>query len=205
MDILLHMCCGPCSCYPLKKLREEGYRVSGYFFNPNIHPYKEFKRRLETAEEFAAKEKMPIYVDKQYVLRTFLQKALAAEQMPEDLEHKPRCQMCYTWRLHQAAVFAKEHNFKAFTSSLLVSPYQQHAFIKKIGEQLAQKVGVEFYYEDFREGWDEGVEICQTLELYRQPYCGCIFSEEERYSNRWKKEHKKKVKKWLQERRALQG
>ena len=195
MKVLLHMCCGPCSCYPVRKLRTDGHELTGYFFNPNIHPYKEFKHRLDTALEFAEKTGFDIVTDKNYDLRTFLCRALSAEKREETLTEKPRCRMCYAWRLHQTAVYAKENGFDAFTSTLLVSPYQLHDVIKEVAEKIAEMENIPFLYEDFRTGWDEGVEICNELGLYRQPYCGCIFSEEERYNNRWKKEHKKKMKK----------
>lgn len=202
MKILLHMCCGPCSCYPVRKLRADGHVLTGYFFNPNIHPYKEFKRRLDTAMEFAEKVGLDIAVDKNYELRTFLRRALSAEKREETLTEKPRCRMCYAWRLHQAAIYAKENGFDAFTSTLFVSPYQLHDVMKEVAEKIAQAEKIPFFYEDFRVGWDEGVTICKELDLYRQPYCGCIFSEEERYNNRWKKEHKKKMKK-LREQKIL--
>lgn len=190
MNILLHMCCGPCSCYPAKQLRAEGHTITGYFFNPNIHPYKEFSRRLEAAKEFAAKENFPIVADEEYRLREFLVPALQLDAEKE----RSRCQLCYTWRLRESARFAKAHGFDAFTSSLFVSPYQQHDLMREAAEKISQEEEIPFFYEDFRPGWQEGVEISLALELYRQPYCGCIFSEEERYSKAWKKKQKQKAK-----------
>lgn len=189
MRVLLHMCCGPCSCYPVKKLRENGMEPVGYFFNPNIHPYKEWERRLLTAKEFADKVNMEIHVNEIYMLRDFLRKALAAEQVPNG-----RCQMCYTWRLEETARFAAEHGFEAFSSTLFYSIYQQHELMKETATFFSQKYGVPFYYEDFRLGWQEGIDISHELELYRQPYCGCIFSEEERYSKELRKRRKKENK-----------
>ena len=186
MNLLLHMCCGPCSCYPVKKLRQEGIEPVGYFFNPNIHPYKEWDMRLKTAREFAAKVNMKMYDDDNYRLRDFLKKALAAESVENG-----RCRMCYTWRLQETARFASENGFDAFTSTLFYSIYQQHDLMKETAEHFAQAYGVDFYYEDFRPGWQEGIDISQELELYRQPYCGCIFSEEERYSRAIRKARKK--------------
>lgn len=186
MNLLLHMCCGPCSCYPVKKLRQEGIEPVGYFFNPNIHPYKEWDMRLKTAREFAAKVNMKMYDDDNYRLRDFLKKALAAESVENG-----RCRMCYTWRLQETARFAAENGFDAFTSTLFYSIYQQHDLMKETAEHFAQAYGVDFYYEDFRPGWQEGIDISQELELYRQPYCGCIFSEEERYSRAIRKARKK--------------
>ena len=189
MKLLLHMCCGPCSCYPVKRLREEGIEPVGYFFNPNIHPYKEWEHRLETAKEFAAKVNMEIHTDENYQLREFLRRALPAEAQPNG-----RCRMCYTWRLEQAARFAAENGFEAFTSTLFYSIYQQHELMKETAAFFAKKYQVQFYYEDFRLGWQEGIDISHALELYSQPYCGCIFSEEERYSKALRKERKAAAK-----------
>lgn len=189
MNLLLHMCCGPCSCYPVKKLREDGIEPTGYFFNPNIHPYKEWDMRLKAAKEFAEKVDMKIITDENYMLRDFLKKALMAESVENG-----RCRMCYTWRLEQAAKFAAENGFDSFTSTLFYSIYQQHDLMKETAEFFAEKYGVSFYYEDFRTGWQEGTDISIELGLYRQPYCGCIFSEEERYSKAIRKQKKKENK-----------
>lgn len=195
MNLLLHMCCGPCACYPVEKLRADGHQLTGYFFNPNIHPYKEFRRRLTTAEEFAQKVNLPLIVDNKYQLREFLQKALTIEKYTDGLNlDNRRCRMCYAWRLHEAALYAKEHGFDAFTSTLFVSPYQNHQMMKDVAEKISRAVNIPFYYEDFRPGYERGVDISLELELYRQPYCGCIFSEEERYSNSFKKKRRKKLK-----------
>lgn len=182
MKILLHMCCGPCSAYPVKRLREMGYEPMGYFFNPNIHPYQEFRRRLETAEEFARQVDLTMVVDDHYPLRDFLERAIQATGS--------RCHMCYELRLRQAAKFAKENGYDCFTASLLISPYQQHDVIKQIAENIAAEENIAFVYEDFRSGWQEGVQISLDLALYRQPYCGCIFSEQERYDKRLRKKKK---------------
>lgn len=189
MKLLLHMCCGPCSCYPVKKLRSDGIEPVGWFFNPNIHPYKEWEHRLNTAKEFAEKVNMRIITEENYQLREFLNKALTAEQEPGG-----RCRMCYTWRLGETAKFAAENGYDAFSSTLFYSIYQQHDLMKETAEHFADIYGVKFYYEDFRPGWQEGIDICNELELYRQPYCGCIFSEEERYSKAIRKARKKAAK-----------
>lgn len=175
MRLLLHTCCGPCAAFPVKHLREQHYDVTGYFYNPNIHPYKEFTRRLETLKEFAGKVDLELIIDNRYTLEEFLRNALNAA--PD------RCRMCYELRLRAAARVAKANNFDCFSTTLLVSPYQQHEAIKEIAEQVALEEKIPFCYQDFRPGWHEGVKISKELELYRQPYCGCIFSEKERY---WK-------------------
>ena len=186
MNLLLHMCCGPCSCYPVKVLREQGIEPTGYFFNPNIHPYKEWDMRLKAAEEFAARSELKIITDKHYMLRDFLRRALAAEQVENG-----RCRMCYTWRLEETARYAAENGFDAFTSTLFYSIYQQHELMKETAEHFAKVYGVKFHYEDFRPGWQEGIDMSMEMGLYRQPYCGCIFSEEERYSRELRKARKK--------------
>lgn len=197
--ILLHMCCAPCSCYPVKKLRAEGFEPVGYFFNPNIHPYKEWERRLLTVKEFSEKVGVQVFYDETYRLRDFLKKALEAETLPEE---KPRCRMCYTWRLNEVARFAKENGFEYFTSTLFYSIYQDHAMMKETAEHFAKVYGLKFFYEDFRVGWQEGIDISHELELYRQPYCGCIFSEEERYSKALRKERKRQWKLKQQEKKT---
>lgn len=186
MNLLLHMCCGPCACYPVKKLRQEGIEPTGWFFNPNIHPYTEWDHRLKTAAEFAEKVDMPFEAEKHYRLRDFLKRALPAEATANG-----RCTMCYTWRLEETAKYAAEHGYDAFSSTLFYSIYQQHDLMKRTAEQFAAKYDVPFYYEDFRPGWQEGIQISQELGLYRQPYCGCIFSEEERYSREIRKQRRK--------------
>lgn len=175
MNLLLHMCCGPCSVYPVQSLRDQGHTLTGWFYNPNIHPYKEFRRRLDTAREYAAKAGLPMTVRDDYTLEDFLARALAA---PDG-----RCYGCYQLRLTEAARYAKQAGFEGFTTSLLVSPYQKHDLIRKAGECAASEAGIPFFYQDFRPGWKEGVAKSIEMELYRQPYCGCIFSERDRY---WK-------------------
>ena len=186
MNLLLHMCCGPCSCYPVKVLREQGIEPTGYFFNPNIHPYKEWDMRLKAAEEFAARSEMKIITDKHYMLRDFLRRALAAEQVENG-----RCRMCYTWRLEETARYAAENGFDAFTSKMFYSIYQKNEMMRETAEHFAKVYGVKFHYEDFRPGWQEGIDMSMEMGLYRQPYCGCIFSEEERYSRELRKARKK--------------
>ncbi len=194
MEILMHMCCGPCSCYPTQKLRADGFEPAGYFFNPNIHPYKEWRQRLKTAREFAEKVGMKFYADNRYGLREFLARtagvvgAVDAEDTFKfaDGFHQ-RCRICYAWRLSETARFAAENNFKIFTSTLFYSVHQNHELMKKIAEHFAAQYGVEFYYEDFRAGWQAGIDLSLELGLYRQNYCGCIFSEEERFSKEIKR------------------
>lgn len=176
MKILLHTCCGPCSIFPTMRLADEGHEFSLYYFNPNIHPYKEFKRRLNTLREYALLKKYTLIVDKNYPLEECVRGMLD--------EPTVRCAYCYRVRLEKTAIYAKENDFEAFSTSLLVSPYQKHDLIKLIAEEIAAKVGIPFYYEDYRNGYQEGVDVSKELEMYRQPYCGCVFSERDRYEKR---------------------
>ena len=176
MKILLHTCCGPCSIFPTMRLADEGHEFSLYYFNPNIHPYKEFKRRLNTLREYALLKKYTLIVDKNYPLEECVRGMLD--------EPTVRCAYCYRVRLEKTAIYAKENGFEAFSTSLLVSPYQKHDLIKLIAEEIAAKVGIPFYYEDYRNGYQEGVDVSKELEMYRQPYCGCVFSERDRYEKR---------------------
>lgn len=145
MKILLHLCCGPCATFPVKFLRENNHKVEGYFYNQNIHPYKEFKKRLNTAREYAEKVNLKLIVDNSYRLEEFLSKVLT--------EPNGRCYYCYESRLMLAAKVAKEYNFEAFSTSLLVSPYQKHEMIKTICEKVAEIEQIPFFYYDYREGW----------------------------------------------------
>ena len=189
MNLLMHMCCGPCSCYPLKKLRADGIEPTGYFFNPNIHPYQEWEERLRNARKFAELSQMDFIADEEYAMREFLKRALPAEGT-----RKGRCRMCYTWRLEETARYAAAHGFDTFTSTLFYSIYQQHDLMRSVAEQFAKRYGVAFYYEDFRVGWQDGIDISKEMGLYRQSYCGCVFSEEERYSRALRKLQRKENK-----------
>ena len=176
MKLLLHACCGPCACYPTEKLTADGTAFDILYFNPNIHPYKEFKHRLNTLREFAEKEQYKLIVDKAYPLEECVRGMLDEPTM--------RCAYCYRTRLMYAAQYAKEHGYDAFSTTLLVSPYQKHELIKEIAGAAALKYDIPFYYEDFRVGYQRGVDISLELELYRQPYCGCVFSERDRYEKK---------------------
>ncbi len=173
MKILLHACCGNCAIFPVKALREANHEVTGYFHNPNIHPYQEYRRRLDTMREYAERTELPLIVIDEYGLVPFLQ-AVA---------HKPhsRCDHCYFSRLESTARYAAEHGYDAFSSSLLYSRYQNHENIRRFGEKLAGAYGLIFHYEDFRVGWQEGIATSKSMGLYRQQYCGCIYSEMDRY------------------------
>lgn len=173
MKILLHVCCGPCSIYPVAALQEEGHDLRGYFFNPNIHPYTEFTKRRETFTGYAEKIGLPAIIDDNYDLEEYLRNVAFREG--------ERCRICYSLRLQKAAQIAKKGKFDAFTTTLLVSPFQKHELIKEIATSIAAETGIPFYYRDFRRGFQEGVLKSKEENMYRQQYCGCIFSERDRY------------------------
>jgi hypothetical protein len=153
--------------------------VSGFFYNPNIHPYQEYVLRRDAVVRMAELEAMPLIMHDDYDLEGFLATVAAA---PEQ-----RCTYCYASRLRATARAAAEGGFDAFTAALLYSRYQRHDEIRELGEQIGREFGVSFHYQDFRPGWQEGIRISKELGLYRQQYCGCIFSEKERYLPREKK------------------
>jgi predicted adenine nucleotide alpha hydrolase (AANH) superfamily ATPase len=184
MKLLLHICCGPCATYPVTQLRTEGHDLHGFFYNPNIHPYQEYARRKEGVEQLALAEDLPVIYHADYELEYFLREVVFRENQ--------RCRFCYYMRLKQAAQVAKHGKFGAFTSSLLVSPYQRHAQIKEIGELVGHEVGIPFYYEDFRPGYHQTIIRSKELGLYRQQYCGCIFSERDRFAPKRKDQNKRK-------------
>ncbi len=176
MKTLLHVCCANCAIYPVKILREQGRDVTGYFFNPNIHPYLEFKRRLDTVKDYAERTDLAMIYREEYLLGTFLARVAA--------NPAGRCDYCYQSRLEEAARFAAENGYEAFTSSLLYSRFQNHSAIREQGETLGRQFGIQFIYEDFRKGWNEGITVSKSMGLYRQQYCGCIYSEQDRYAPR---------------------
>lgn len=182
MKILMHVCCGPCTTYPLNALREQGHDPVGFFYNPNIHPYKEFKRREAALESLSRAKNFDVCWEREYGLREYLRKVVPQEEK--------RCLLCYEMRLRATAKQAQAMNIDAFTSTLLYSRYQNHEAIRSLGQQLAAETGLTFYYEDFREGWQQGIDLSIAMELYRQPYCGCIYSEQERYDKSWQKKNK---------------
>ncbi len=176
MNILLHLCCANCAIFPVRVLRENNLDVTGLFYNNNIHPYQEFRRRLDAVREYAAKVELEVIINEEYQLDEFLRQAAP--------DPSKRCVFCYRSRLEETARTAAERGFDAFSSTLLYSRYQQHERIREIGEALASKYDVPFHYEDFRVGWHEGIQVSKSMGLYRQQYCGCVYSERDRYSPR---------------------
>lgn len=176
MDLLLHICCAPCSLFSWQALQEKGYNIYGYFFNPNIHPYMEFSKRKEALRLLAQQEGKTIFIDERYLLEDYLRQVA---EVAHDVEK--RCPLCYQIRLEETARQASEKGLKSISTTLLISPYQKHELLRDVGEKIAQKYGLQFVYEDLRPGFRESMRLAREKDLYRQGYCGCIYSEKERY------------------------
>jgi len=174
MKLLLHICCAPCSAAVIKNLSE--YYITGYWYNPNIHPYTEYMSRLNALKEYSKLINLDVVYNDYYGLREFTKNVI------EDLSN--RCNYCYNTRLEETVKYAKSNNYDAFTTTLLISPYQNHDLIKKICEELSIKYDIKFIYKDFREYYYEGKNMFKETGLYMQKYCGCVFSEEERYKKK---------------------
>ena len=183
MSILLHICCGPCAIYPLEVLKGKGFKTRGFFYNPNIHPYQEFRRRLEAVELLSARTDVPVEYHREYGLRDYLRTVVFKEDS--------RCGLCYDMRLRMAVEHAKKIGADAFSTTLLYSRYQNHEMIRRMAEELAEENKIHFYYDDFREGWLLGIDMSREMGLYRQSYCGCIYSEQERYDKQFRKQKSK--------------
>jgi four helix bundle protein len=173
MKLLLHICCANCGIFPFERMRANGIEVVGYFFNPNIHPYQEYQKRLEALKQYSESTGLEVLYRDEYLLEEFLRNV---SSQPDR-----RCAYCYSLRLEATAREAKERGFDQFSTTLLQSSHQDHQLIKETGERIAGTVGLPFYYEDFRPGWRRGVEVSKEMGLYRQQYCGCIYSEKERF------------------------
>jgi len=226
LRILCHVCCGPCSIFPLKTLLGADAEVWGYFYNPNIHPLAEFKKRLEAVKTLSALLSVKMLYNEEYRPVEFIRQMKASvggsarslrsaketvgglkissgsgERVSEYLEssseskngiseiagippHGLRCVYCYATRLEATAKAAKEAGFAAFTSSLLYSRYQDHEEIRRAGTEIGERIGLPFYYVDFRGGWQAGIDESKSMGLYRQKYCGCIYSRIERYAKK---------------------
>jgi predicted adenine nucleotide alpha hydrolase (AANH) superfamily ATPase len=174
MRLLIHVCCAPCLIGPLEALRQEGAQVSGFFYNPNIHPFLEFRKRVKALRVFSEKDDVPLEIVEEYGLEMFIRDVYRPER-------RERCRACHFLRLRRTAERAKEMGLDAFTTTLLGSPHQDHELLRESGERAAEAVGVSFLYRDFRPLHERSLEAARKRQLYLQPYCGCCFSEYERF------------------------
>ena len=173
MKLLLHACCVPCANRPIDVLRQDGMQVVGFWYNPNIHPYTEYQARKATLEAYAKEIDMKLVIGGRYDLRTFV------SAVADDID--ARCTHCYKDRMEAVATYAAANGFDSFSTSLLISPYQNHAAIAAAAERAGERYGVQFLYRDFRPLFRDGQDFAREHGMYMQKYCGCIFSEEERY------------------------
>lgn len=178
MKLLMHICCSNCSIYPLETFLCKGIDIKGLWFNPNIHPYTEYSNRLDSVGKLQNLWNLDIeYID-DYPLDDFLKAVVN--------QGGKRCAICYSIRLDKTAETAKKMNLDCFTTSLLASPYQKFDKIIDIGNEIGKRHGIQFYSEDLRQGWNISRGLSREFGLYRQKYCGCIYSEMERYAKKVK-------------------
>ena len=191
MNILLHICCSNCATYPFKILKEESRNLTGFWFNPNIHPFEEYSLRLDSLKVLERRWLMDIHYVEDYspdeYFRLFDMNVIDAQEVISGdsgikgkLKAPERCKECYRLRLEKTAEEAVKRGFEAFSSTLLISPYQDFDQIVTLGRELAGRYGLSFYYKDFRPFFRDSVVLSKELGLYRQNYCGCIFSRTER-------------------------
>ncbi len=175
-SVLLHVCCGPCAITPVQWLLNKGYEVTGFFYNPNIHPLTEYVRRRDGLLKVAGKLDFPVLIqDDAYKPEKWLQGVCG--------QKKSRCTFCYTMRLHAVAWTAQELGIHFFSTTLFYSKFQNHDELVTLGQSVEQATGTAFFYEDFRIGWKEGIKLSKAWGIYRQQYCGCLYSENERYAH----------------------
>jgi len=173
--LLLHICCAPCATFTVSYLREQGAQVTGLWFNPNIHPYSEHQRRLETLERYAREIDLDMIYDPGYRMVEFLRSVSGHERFRGT--DGGRCRVCYRMRLARTAEIADRDGFDLFSTTLLISPYQDIEAIHEIGDSVAQGTSANFYFENLRRGFAEHHTLSREHHLYMQRYCGCIYSE----------------------------
>ncbi len=172
-NLLLHCCCAHCTAYTVEHFRNERYEVTGLWYNPNIHPFSEHEERRKAVVTLSEKMGFPLIVIEGYDMPEFLRRVAGHED--------ERCGYCFEMRLTKTAEVALQGGFQAFTSTLLISPQQKHDIIRETGIRIAEDKGVAFVYADLRKRYSDSRRMTKSLELYRQQYCGCIYSEWERF------------------------
>lgn len=185
--ILLHICCGVCAAYVVKRL-ENKFDVVGFYYNPNIHPEEEYLARKEAALKLAEIVGIPLivppYNPQEYFGNLGLNDTVQniMRQTEENNLYIPtekRCPVCYNIRLKATGQYAFWGQIRYFATTLLISPYQNHQLINKIGQNIAQELGLNYYVDNFQEGFYESKKLAKEYDLYRQKYCGCIFSKKD--------------------------
>ena len=174
-SVLIHSCCAHCTAYTARYWREQGYEVTALWYNPNIHPYMEHQQRLEAMQSLAQEVNLSLMVNEGYDMVDYFRQVVGHEGQ--------RCQFCFHLRLSKTAETASQMGFNAFTTTLLISPHQKHDLIREIGNQLADEKAVPFLYVDLRKHYSDSRRMTKPLNFYRQQYCGCVYSEWERYAD----------------------
>jgi predicted adenine nucleotide alpha hydrolase (AANH) superfamily ATPase len=172
--LLIHVCCAHCAAYTAEYWRGQDYEVAGFWYNPNIHPFTEHQQRLESMKSLAQKKKLPLIIEPGYDMAEYFRRVAGHET--------ERCRDCFELRLTKTAEAARENGYEAFTTTLLISPHQKHDLIKEVGDKVADEIGVSFLYTDLRKRYSDSRHITKPMDLYRQQYCGCLYSEWERYA-----------------------
>ncbi len=167
--VLVHSCCAHCAAYTVNYWQGQGYETSALWYNPNIHPYTEHQHRLEAMQSMAQEVKLPLIVNEGYDMPEYFRRVVGREA--------ERCQYCFRLRLSKTAETALKKGFDAFTTTLLISPHQKHDLIREIGNEVAKEKGIDFLYADLRKRYSDSRRMTKPLNLYRQQYCGCIYSE----------------------------
>lgn len=180
-SLLLHSCCAPCSSYCLELLSQH-FAVTVFYYNPNIYPSEEYEMRVEEQDRFIKEfpAKYPIsFVEGTYDTAKFYEMAKGMEQLKEGGE---RCFACYEMRLRESAEYAKEHGFDFFTTTLSISPLKNAEKLNEIGQKLEAEYGIKYLYSDFKKqnGYKRSTEISNEYDMYRQYYCGCVYSKKQR-------------------------
>ena len=174
--LLLHVCCGPCATEVIERLKNK-YEVSLFFYNPNIQPEAEYDKRLEQVKKLSEIHDIELFIHEQDDDSWFKE----TEGLDNEPEGGRRCEKCFGLRVETAAKFAAGHDFEAFTTTLSISPYKNHFLLKRIGNRCAGRYGVDFIDDDFKQdkGYEKSIELSKKHNLYRQKYCGCIYSKKD--------------------------
>jgi len=172
-SLLLHVCCAHCGAYPIEHWRSQGHTVSACWYNPNIHPYQEWVHRRDAVRRLCTTLQVPLVESPDYDVAQYF-RAVAFHE-------NDRCRHCFALRLNRTACIARDNGFETFTSTLLISPQQKHELIREVGEKAALESGTTFLYADLRKRYSDSRRLTKPMDLYRQQYCGCIYSETERY------------------------
>ncbi|MDP6100991.1 MAG: epoxyqueuosine reductase QueH [Dehalococcoidia bacterium] len=173
-NLLLHTCCGPCAAYTVEEWRSEGLEVAALWYNPNIHPKAEFIKRRDVMQGLARTLELPLDLREGQVSDYF---------RVVGRNRADRCAHCFSLRLEETARAAREGGFDAFSTTLLISPYQEQELLRGVAEEASREHKVRFLYRDLRPSYQRGRQLARQHGLYRQKYCGCIYSLQERLSS----------------------